>query len=169
MDSRPANQLEIDNRRHSNKGIYITGSNILIVRHIGLTAAAIENILYLVAWTSLPIVLGTYAAAAYCQIDQPPYPVKLDTLFTASATIMGLAAFGSALSTLGRNTALIKGIAYTLVPLIVVQAVFMLSILDRIGFPVSLWIVITAVLLMLLVLAIVANRIKTDGTDGSTQ
>lgn len=141
--------------------------------NIRLTAATIANVSYYVAWAILAVVLAAAVLAvvlttvSYTPTEQPTYTVKPDTLFTASATLMGLAAFGTALSTLGHNNALIKGIAYTLVPLIGVQAVFMVSILERIGIPVSLWMVMTGILLMLLVLVMVANRIEIDKVDGS--
>lgn len=109
------------------------------------------------------------AVAVYTPTGQPTDPVTSDVLFTASATIMGLAAFGSALSTLGHNMISIKSIAYTLVPLIGVQATFMASLLGHVGIPAWLWIIMTPIFLFLLVLAIVANRVKTSGADGSTQ
>lgn len=102
----------------------------------------------------------------------PPYPPTCvgphDALFTASATIMGFAAFGSALSTLSPNKDLTKGIAFTLIPVIVVQMVFMLSLLGHIDFSAMLWIIMTGLLLMLLVLAMVANSIKSTGMHGCT-
>lgn len=83
-------------------------------------------------------------------------------LFMAAATIMGLAVFGSALGTLGRGKDSVKGVAYTLVPTITVQAAFMLDIMDILHFPAVVWIPMTAILLMLVVLAMVANKLLPD-------
>ena len=80
-------------------------------------------------------------------------------LLAAAATIMGLAVFGSALGTMGSNEYLLKGIAYTLMPIITVQAAFMLGVVDIIHFPVVVWIPMTAILLMSAVLAMVASRL----------
>ena len=88
-------------------------------------------------------------------------------LLTAAATIMGLAVFGSALGTLGSNKDLIKGIAYTLLPIIAVQAAFMLELVGMIHFPTVVWIPMTAILLMMAVLAMVANRLLPDKEDGT--
>ena len=88
-------------------------------------------------------------------------------LLTAAATIMGLAVFGSALGTLGSNKDLIKGIAYTLLPIIAVQAAFMLGVTGIIHFPVVVWIPMTAILLMVAVLAMVASRLLADEADSN--
>ena len=80
---------------------------------------------------------------------------------------MVLAVFGSALGTLGTNKHLIRGIAYTLLPIITVQAVFMLHLVGIVYFPVAVWIPMTAILLMLAVLAMVANKLIPDQTDNS--
>lgn len=134
------------------------------VRHARrITDVALRKTLDLIAHLTLGVVV---AVAVSTPTDQPAYPVALDTLFTASATITGFAVFGSAFSALGPNRNLIMGIAYVFISIIVVQSAFMLSLLGYVGFPASLWIGMTAVLLMLLVLAMVAGRIKSSGTDG---
>lgn len=83
-------------------------------------------------------------------------------LFMAAATIMGLAVFGSALGTLGRGKDSVKGVVYTLVPTITVQAAFMLDIMGILRFPAVVWIPMTAILLMLVVLAMAANKLLPD-------
>ena len=100
-------------------------------------------------------------------VASPENGVDGGHLLTAAATIMGLAVFGSALGTLRLNRELIRGIAYTLLPIIVVQAAFMLGIVGTIHFPVVVWIPMTAILLMLAVLAMVANRLLPDKADGN--
>ena len=132
-----------------------------------ITDVELRKGLYYVAYAFLGIMVIVVVMSTLT--DQPTYTVKPDTLFTASATILGFAAFGSALSILGLNKDLIKGIAYMLIPVIAVQAVFMLSFLvERVVFPAAAWIILTAILLMLLVLAMVANRMKSAGTDSGT-
>ena len=91
-----------------------------------------------------------------------------DGLLTAAATIMGLTVFGSALGTLSSNKHSIRSIAYTLIPTIAVQAAFMLHLVGITYFPVVVWISMTAVLLMLTVLAMTADKILHDQTDGSS-
>lgn len=83
-------------------------------------------------------------------------------LLTAAATIMGLTVFGSALGTLGSSKDSIKGVAYILLPTLTVQAVFMLHLVNITYFPVEVWIPMTAILLMLVVLAVAANKIAPD-------
>lgn len=136
------------------------------VRHARrITDVALRKLSYGIAHATLGLVV---AVAIFTPTDQPTYPVTPDGLFTASATILGFAAFGSALSTLGQSKDLIRSIAYMLIPIILVQAVFMLSLLGHVGFPAAWWISITVILLMLLVLVMFANRIKPAGTDGGT-
>ena len=129
-----------------------------------ITDVELRKWLYGIANATL---VGVVVVAIYAPAE-PTYPVTPDGLLTASVTIMGFAAFGSALSTLGQSKDLIKGIAYTLIPVIVVQAAFMLSLLGHFGFPASWWIAITTFLLMLLVLVMFANRIKPAGVDSGT-
>ena len=136
------------------------------VRHSRrITDAALRKLSYGIARATLGVVV---VVAISTPTDQPTYPVTPDGLLTAAATIMGFAAFGSALSTLGQSKDLIKGIAYMLIPIILVQAVFMLSLLGHIGFPAVWWLYITVILLMLLVLVMFANRIKPPETNGGT-
>ena len=132
-----------------------------------ITDVELRDGLYCAAYAFLGIMVIVVVMSA--STSQPTYPVKPDTLFTASATIMGFAAFGSALSILGLNKDLIKGIAYMLIPVIAVQTVFILSFLvDCVVFPAAAWIILTSILLMLLVLAMVANRMKSAGMGGDT-
>ena len=128
-----------------------------------ITDVALRKALDMIAHLTLVVV---FAVAVSTPTDQPAYPVDSGTLFTVSATITGFAVFGSAFSALGPNRNLIMGIAYVFISIIVVQSAFMLSLLGYVGFPASWWIGMTAVLLMLLVLVMVAGRIKSSGTDG---
>ena len=129
-----------------------------------ITSAQISKMLYRIANATLVVVL----VVVFTPFDPQEYLVTSDALFTTSATILGLGISGSALSTLGVNKDLIKSIAYTLIPFVVVQLVFMLSVLGSIVFPAELWVIITAILLMLLVFAIVANKIMSAEADGDT-
>ena len=139
------------------------------VRHTARnTASSLEKWLHNGALITLVAVVAVAVVATYMPAAQPSHLIEPDTLFTASATIMGLAAFGSALATLGTNRGLIKSIAYALLPVITIQAVFMASLVSNINFPAMSWIGMTAVWLFLLVLAVVANRVLPDGTGGTT-
>ena len=89
-------------------------------------------------------------------------PLGPGTLFTASATILGLAVFGSALFTPGKRKDQIKSIAYTLVPFITVQALFMISLVSSFHMPVVWWVGMTAVGMFIVVAVMVANSIATD-------
>ena len=132
------------------------------------TATPLEKWLPTVVWMTLAAMVVVVVVATYMPADQPTHSVEPDTLFTASAAIMGFAVFGLVLSTLGTNMELIKSIAYTLLPVIAVQTIFMVSLVSDINFPEAVWIVMTAVWLFLLVFATVANRILPVGTDGAT-
>ncbi len=96
--------------------------------------------------------------------NEPIHRVGPNTLFTAAATIMGLAAFGSALATLGQNKISIKSIAYALIPVITIQAVFMASLISDVNFPAMWWLGLTTIGLFLLVLAIVVIRASSNET-----
>ena len=135
-----------------------------------ITATQLSKGLHNAALLSLVVVV---AIPVLIHVTAPKYSMHLDSvsdgeLLTAAATIMGLAVFGSALSTLGGNKYMIKGIAYTIIPLITVQAVFMLGLVGLFSFPVAAWIIMTAILLMLTVLAMVANKVLSDEAGGKT-
>lgn len=137
------------------------------IRHaVSVTDAALSKGLYGTACATMALVI---AVMVFTPPDSPKYLVPEYDLFVASATIMGLAAFGSAFSTLRPRKYLATGIAFTLIPIIVVQIVFMLSLLGYVHFQAGWWIGVTGVLLILLVLVMAINNIKPtgmyDGTD----
>lgn len=148
---------------------------------VKITAALMANVLHAAALSFIivVVVVATMSVTAPEEssppdgsvlgedVVPPEDGVEDGDLFTAAATIMALAVFGSALGTLGSNKHLIRGIAYTLIPLITVQAAFMLHLVGIIYFPVVLWILMTAILLMLAVLAMVASKLIPDQTEGS--
>ena len=149
------------------KGLHITALVSLVVVFVVVVAPT-------VAPTSLSWLIQTYEESTLSDdlavgedtVAPPENSTDSNGLLTAAATIMGLAVFGSALGTLVSNKHLIKGIAYTLIPTIVVQAAFMLHLVGILYFPVAVWIVMTAILLMLAVLAMTASKITSTGTDG---
>ena len=129
------------------------------------TASSLEKWLWSGAMITLAAVVAVVVEATLTTTT-PPEHLESGTLFMASATIMGLAAFGSALATLGPNRGLIKSIAYALLPVIAIQAVFMASFVSDVKFPAVWWIGMTAAWLFLLVLAMVVNKIQPEGTCG---
>lgn len=137
-------------------------------RHNGWNLIArLEGYLEVIAYVLL-VIIGAVSAVSILLLDEFAYTVNTDTLFTASATIMGLAVFGSAFTVMGQKGNLAKGIAYALIPAIVVQLVFMLSLVRDNFFPAEAWIIITGASVMLMVPAILANNTN-NKTDDNVQ
>ena len=100
---------------------------------------------------------------------KPTHPIQVDggELLTAAATILGLTVFGSALGAQHYSKDMIKGIAYILILIIVVQVAFMSELTGVVRFPVVIWIPMTAISLMLVVFAMVANKVRSDEGGGN--
>ena len=99
----------------------------------------------------------------------PSHGVDNGDLFVAVSTIMGFAVFGSALSTFGSNKELMKGVANILIVIIAVQMIFMFELMGFAYFPIVVWIPVTAILLMLVVFAIITNKVRSDEDGGDNR
>ena len=119
------------------------------------------------------ILFVTVAAAAYDteewdrQSIRTFHSVDEDTLFLSSATILAFAVFGSALTRSGQNKDLIESVVLALVAVVVIQMVFMMSlVLYFFNVPKMIWGGMTAAALLLLLPAMVASRILPSGEGG---
>ena len=103
------------------------------------------------------------------QSNQTSNLVPRDAQFVAAATIMGFAVFGSALAIPRQRKQQVRSIAYALVAFVIVQAVFMATLVSDFSIPTILWVALTAAWLFGLVAVMVANRIPPDGASGDAE
>lgn len=128
------------------------------------TPSSLEKWLHSAALITLVGIVAVAIVATYAPTTPSEHLVESGTLFTASATITGFVVFGSALTMLGQNRGLSRGIAYTLLPVIAIQATFMISLVSNIYFPATVWIVMTTAWLCIVVLVITVGKTQPGET-----
>ena len=103
------------------------------------------------------------------QSNQTSKSMESDTLFTAAATILGFAMFGSALTRVGHNKDLIRSTVSVLTAIGVIQALFMMSLVSDFNIPAIWWIGMTMIVLLMLMLIMASGTIRSDGTGGDAR